>query len=852
MKYVLICLAILFQSASCAQLVLNEFSNGTSGSKEFYELVTVGTPGTTVDIRNWMIDDHSGFYGCGSGNGIAAGHVRFSNNNQWKCVPTGSIIVIYNPSDKNSSITQLDDYTDINQDGVYILPINAINYLEADLSFPTSASCNNFGTGYTTATNWQPLALGNSADVAQIMNPANTTAPHHAVGYGSLSGPNPPIYFAGNGGGTNYSFVNTVNNIWNTQANWVSQSAGTADSPGLPNNSSNANWINGMRLNITADTIQGCAPLLVQFTSNAAAQTGTTLSWDFGDGFSSAATNDTHTYTNGGTYNAVFEVSNTLGCTLSDTIVISVSTSSGVVPPTLADVCANIDSLALPLPSVNHSWSGTFVYGNVFLASAAGTGVHNLTYSLSGACGGSVPVTINVQPAPVTSLNLVDTLFCVSGTAVPLSGGTPVAGTYFGAGVTGTTFNPALASVGNHLIGYAVSNMFGCTDTAFQQVTVINEPSINWSLPDTLCTNTGNMNIKTATPVGGTYTFQGMPVNTPYLDVSLLLPNQSYQINYQVGPASCQSSGTQSFYLLDTPSVQIAANAVFPVCRGQTVELSGSTSGLWNTGVTGLKITTNTGGLYTLSVSNACGNSVDSINVSFIDSPLLELNVLDTTICKGESALLTAMSNQTVIWNTGDTSYTLLAFSAGLYTATAENECGKQIQSVKVNVDTTSARINLKEDGFRTYILDALPADLRDVEWYINNDLWYSEKPVTHVFESGTSFDVRLEGVTSNGCAVSTTYLLELPANDLLFIPNVFTPNGDGLNDVYKIVGEVSEGFHAEVYNRWGNKVASWQSTQDFWDGTYNGVPCQDGVYIIKVTHQGETHTRSIHLLNRR
>jgi gliding motility-associated-like protein len=63
------------------------------------------------------------------------------------------------------------------------------------------------------------------------------------------------------------------------------------------------------------------------------------------------------------------------------------------------------------------------------------------------------------------------------------------------------------------------------------------------------------------------------------------------------------------------------------------------------------------------------------------------------------------------------------------------------------------------------------------------------------------------------------------------FIPNIFTPNGDGQNEVFRVRGENIEKLILQVYNRWGNKVFEGNDPQASWDGKYNKQPCAEGVY---------------------
>ena len=77
---------------------------------------------------------------------------------------------------------------------------------------------------------------------------------------------------------------------------------------------------------------------------------------------------------------------------------------------------------------------------------------------------------------------------------------------------------------------------------------------------------------------------------------------------------------------------------------------------------------------------------------------------------------------------------------------------------------------------------------------------------------------------------------------DTLNISNIFTPNYDGINDLFEITG-LTKGDKVQIYNRWGTLVFETESEKMFWDGyTTSGEPCSDGVYYYVVTLQsGET-----------
>jgi gliding motility-associated-like protein len=97
-------------------------------------------------------------------------------------------------------------------------------------------------------------------------------------------------------------------------------------------------------------------------------------------------------------------------------------------------------------------------------------------------------------------------------------------------------------------------------------------------------------------------------------------------------------------------------------------------------------------------------------------------------------------------------------------------------------------------------------------------------------FEPGVYF-VKL---AVEGCFESDTIVLdECPVK--LWIPDAFTPNGDGLNDTFRPAGEGIEKFSMRIYDRWGKMVCETTSLEPGWDGTYKGEPSPDGTYVYMI-----------------
>jgi gliding motility-associated-like protein len=86
----------------------------------------------------------------------------------------------------------------------------------------------------------------------------------------------------------------------------------------------------------------------------------------------------------------------------------------------------------------------------------------------------------------------------------------------------------------------------------------------------------------------------------------------------------------------------------------------------------------------------------------------------------------------------------------------------------------------------------------------------------------------------SNGCKVSDTVTI-VDALNIFAIPNAFTPNGDGLNDIFIPNQQNLAVMEMKVFNRWGQLVFSSSDVNKGWDGKYNGVKEEMGTYVYQI-----------------
>jgi gliding motility-associated-like protein len=121
----------------------------------------------------------------------------------------------------------------------------------------------------------------------------------------------------------------------------------------------------------------------------------------------------------------------------------------------------------------------------------------------------------------------------------------------------------------------------------------------------------------------------------------------------------------------------------------------------------------------------------------------------------------------------------------------------------------------------------------------------------THVYASIGTYCVNLI-VGSGLCKDTATTCIEVISEPSIEIPNVFTPNGDGLNDLFMVKSSGITSLHADIFDRWGIKLYSWDGVTGSWDGkNKSGNTSSNGVYyyIIKATDfKNETKDYNGHL----
>lgn len=182
------------------------------------------------------------------------------------------------------------------------------------------------------------------------------------------------------------------------------------------------------------------------------------------------------------------------------------------------------------------------------------------------------------------------------------------------------------------------------------------------------------------------------------------------------------------------------------------------------------------------------------------------------------------------------------------YTITLTSNTGSCVnlkpQIIEVTVDKTVAEFTADpktgEKPLNVQFTDG-SSGATHYSWDFGNGETSAEVSPKYVFTETGRFNVCLTTTTSNSCTDKMCVMIDVFINTTFVIPNVFTPNGDGKNDIFTISGKGILSLHGEIFNRWGQKEYEWNTVNGGWDGhSASGVACNEGTYFILLEVIGE------------
>ena len=228
--------------------------------------------------------------------------------------------------------------------------------------------------------------------------------------------------------------------------------------------------------------------------------------------------------------------------------------------------------------------------------------------------------------------------------------------------------------------------------------------------------------------------------------------------------------------------------------------------------------------------------------------PLAVLMEPTLTVCEFEAATVTAVGAEgsgsySYLWSTGDTlaSCTVASGTDTLLTVQVTDGCGDVVDGqvlVQVEIPVVQASAEaLRNDQFE--LVAACTPAAETYIWEFSTGGSGAGALVTHTFSDDDRYWAIVTATTPNGCMAQDTVYMEPGAQ--YFFPNAFTPDGDGINDLFGPVGYKMDVIRFTVYDRWGAPVFESTAPGQHWDGRFaNGDPAPTGVYVYTYTAHSE------------
>ncbi|MCB9184695.1 MAG: gliding motility-associated C-terminal domain-containing protein [Flavobacteriales bacterium] len=548
-------------------------------------------------------------------------------------------------------------------------------------------------------------------------------------------------------------------------------------------------------------------------------------------------------------------------------------------------LCAGDTSQITVSGGVSYLWSPTIGISDPAISDPLVFPDQSTTYTVTitdeNGCLGSGPLTITVHALPAVDAG-TDAAICAGGSAD--IGGSPTSPT-----ATSFTWTPAtgLSNVSDPnptatpsvTTTYSVSVMDAnqCANADEVTITVNPLPSIDAG-PDLQVCSGSNVTID-ATGSGNFAWSPETDLNDPTAEDPIATPATTQTYTVTLTDANGCIATDEVVVTVNAPPTADAGTDSW-LCQGFAADLSGSTSGgtaAWSPSASiadaGALITTasptaTTTFTLTITDANNCVAS-DVVTITVGNDPPIDAGP-DATTCGGIPVQLggspTSVAGSSFSWSPAigldDPSSPNPLATIGVtttYTLTVSNDTCTSSQPVTISIGGNgqadfSARFEAGCDALRGFFIDE-STDAITWHWDFGNGANSQSRNPQAFLPYGTNSLVTLIITDASGCADTTSQLFTMDTYANLVsidVPNVFTPNGDGQNDVFTLDTQAFLGPCADmhVYNRWGEAVFVSQGGNITWDGrNFSGEPCVAGTYFYAIEVNGLEFKGSLTLL---
>lgn len=561
------------------------------------------------------------------------------------------------------------------------------------------------------------------------------------------------------------------------------------------------------------------------------------------------------------------------GCKDSSSIPVTVTNLTITATALHPLLCAGATDTLSAAGASSYTWTPgvTSISGSAYSQVTTTTAATYTVMGALGTCSATTTVIVNNAPPIALSISANPGAIVCTGNNVVLTASGALTYTWSGGVNNGIPFIPPSTPASQ---SYAVTgtDANNCTASAVQNITINPTPtiSINATSPS-VCLGQDSTTLIAS---GSTIVSYSWSTGATASSITVS-PNstQTYTVTGMDGNGCLTGGGATTTIAVNTPvPITITSSMGNSVCSGATTILTATSTQpsytyTWNNGTVSAINTVSPVTPTSYSVNGVDGNGCkDSATISINISPAPALPTVtgNTFICWNMPTVLTAtdaVNGVNYIWmgpapstNTVSTSSTASVNLPGTYVVVATNTCGVSAPATQTLVgDTVKASITsptvspstgfapdtVHFSGQATTIMGTIVGYHWD---FGNGDSAHIQNPseiYTAPSLSVNTYTATLVAFDNNGCwdtAHIVVIVKEIPTN--IIIPNIFSPNGDGINDIFFVITTGISNFDCKIYDRWGLLLHEWTGIDGGWDGKgKNGNNSPDGTYFYIINY---------------
>jgi len=515
-----------------------------------------------------------------------------------------------------------------------------------------------------------------------------------------------------------------------------------------------------------------------------------------------------------------------------------------------------------------YSWNTTPAQ-NTQTINGLAMGNYTATITDANGCTTSSMVTIT-QPLPLT-LNTAGFAATCNGTntgqaVVIPSGGTP---TYTYQWLPGGGNSASANGLYAGTYNITVTDNNGCTATGNVTVTQPAPISVTAAGTTTICS--GQSTTITANATGGSggyiYVWNSSMMGATQT-ISPTTPT-TYSVSVTDANGCTGNVASVNINVTSLTAANLTLSAPSAICAGSTASVAASVSGntgsvtlVWNNGLgTGngpFTVSPSNSTNYIVTVTDACNNSITG-TVPVLVNPLPTIDIHPMSGIDCGQVNLTFTDNSTTnngafySWNFGDGTgsnqispihdYTQSGTYNVTLTVTSPFGCSSFASTTAtVTVYTPSKAMFTAEaqDGTTispTYSFTNNSLNSISYTWTFGDGTGTTQVNPQHTYADKGEYLVSLITISPDGCRDSLSIPVEIKPEFTLYIPNAFTPDGNGHNDYFTAKGAEINEFKMMIFDRWGELIYETDNISKGWDGSANGGSkiSQTGVYVYKI-----------------